>query len=287
MQYPATELVLDKNGNVYHLGLSSKDISSKIILVGDQNRVNLVASLFDSIEHSSQHREFACKTGTYMNKHITVLSTGIGTDNIDITISELDAIANIDIANRRDKSNFKSLDIIRIGTCGILQPKVPINSFILSTYALGLDNVAHFYDVKFTEEEENLKEQILKQVNLPPLIKPYLVKASEKINEKIKSEKTIEGITITSSGFYGPQGRTLRLKNKVSNINQQLTNFSSEHNKIINFEMESSALFALGKSLGHNCGTICLGIGNRPNKEFSKDYKGEMIKLIQYVIDRI
>ena len=287
MQYSPTELVLDKNGNVYHLGFSPENIANKIILVGDQNRVNLAASLFDSIEHSSQHREFVCKTGIYQGKRISVLSTGIGTDNIDITISELDALVNINLKNRTDKQDFTALDIIRVGTCGILQPEVPIHSYILSTYAFGLDNIAHFYDITFTEEEERLKNDILFQVNLPKLIKPYLSKTSQILKDKMSSDKTINGITVTSSGFYGPQGRQLRLKNKVSEINEQLTDFRSGHHRIINFEMESSALFAVGKALGHNCATICLGIANRPKEEFSSGYNDEMIKLIKYVLERI
>lgn len=287
MKYPATELVLDNNGNVYHLGFSPENIADKIILVGDQDRVNLVASLFDSVEHSSQHREFVCKTGMYQGKRISALSTGIGTDNIDITISELDALINIDLKERTDKAVFKSLDLIRIGTCGILQPEVPVHSYILSSHALGLDNVAHFYDIPFTEEEEKLKDAILNHVDLPELIKPYLVEASPVLKNKLESEMTTCGITVTSSGFYGPQGRQLRLKNRVAGINEQLTSFKSGSDKIINFEMESSALFALGKALGHNCATICLGIANRPNEEFSSGYKDDMIKLIRYVLDRV
>lgn len=287
MKYPATELVLDKNGNVYHLGFSPENIADKIILVGDQDRVDLVASLFDSVEHSSQHREFVCKTGMYQGKRVSALSTGIGTDNIDITISELDALVNIDLKERTDKAIFKSLDLIRIGTCGILQPEVPVHSYILSSHAFGLDNVAHFYDIPFTEEEEKLKDAILNHVDLPDLIKPYLVEASTVLKAKLESEMTTSGITVTSSGFYGPQGRQLRLKNKVSGINEQLTAFKSGPDRIINFEMESSALFALGKALGHNCATICLGIANRPNEEFSSGYDDDMIKLIRYVLDRI
>ncbi|MDG1147912.1 MAG: nucleoside phosphorylase [Crocinitomicaceae bacterium] len=287
MHYPATELVLDKNGNVYHLGVSPEDIADKIILVGDQDRVDLVAALFDTVEHASQHREFVCKTGVYLNKRISVLSTGIGTDNIDIVINELDALVNIDLKERTDKSNFKSLDLVRIGTCGILQEDIPIHSYILSTHAFGLDNVAHFYDIPFTESEEQLKNEIMAQVDFPELVKPYLIEASKTLQDKMSSEKTTNGITITSSGFYGPQGRQLRLKNKVSGINEQLTAFRNGTNRILNFEMESSALFALGKSLGHNCATLCLGIANRPNKEFSTGHKDDMVKLIKYVLDRI
>lgn len=287
MQYPATELVLDKKGQVYHLGFLPENIADKVILVGDQDRVDLVASLFDSIEHASQHREFVCKTGMYKGKRISALSTGIGTDNIDITISELDALVNIDLKERKDNASFKQLDLVRIGTCGILQPEVPVHSYILSSHAFGLDNVAHFYDINFSPSEEQLKEEILNQVNLPEMVKPYLVEASKSLVNKLASDKTTSGITVTSSGFYGPQGRQLRLKNKVAGINEELTAFKSENDRIINFEMESSALFALGKALGHNCATICLGIANRPKEEFSAGYKEDMVELIRYVLDRI
>lgn len=287
MQYPHTELVLNDKGQVYHLGFSPENISDKIILVGDQDRVNLVASFFDSVEHSSQHREFVCKTGMYQGKRISAVSTGIGTDNIDITINELDALFNIDLAKREDKAEKTSLKLIRIGTCGILQPEVPIHSYILSTHALGLDNVAHYYDIPFSAEETELNDAINRSVDLPKAINTYLAKASESLTDLLRSDQTIEGITITSSGFYGPQGRQLRLPNRTNELNDQLTAFKHGTTRITNFEMESSALFALGKGLGHECATICLGIANRPNKDFSKDYSKHMLQLIQYVLDRI
>lgn len=287
MKYPHTELVLNDKGQVYHLGLSPENVSDKIVLVGDQNRVNLVASFFDSVEHSSQHREFVCKTGMYQGKRISAVSTGIGTDNIDITINELDALFNIDLKKRDDKSEETSIKMIRIGTCGILQPEVPVHSYILSTHAFGLDNVAHYYDISFTKEETELNAAINKAVLLPEKINTYLTSASSSLTDMLRSEKTVEGITITSSGFYGPQGRQLRLQNRTSELNEQLTAFKHGDLRITNFEMESSALFALGKALGHQCATICLGIANRPNKDFSKDYSQHMLQLIQYVLDRI
>ncbi|MCR9174218.1 MAG: nucleoside phosphorylase [bacterium] len=287
MQYPPTELVLDANGNVYHLGLSPENIADTIILVGDQGRVDLVASNFDTIQHTSQHREFYCITGTYKGKSITALSTGIGTDNIDITINELDALANIDLEKREDKPEHKSLRLIRIGTCGILHPEVPVHSYILSTHAFGIDNVAHFYEVPFDAEESVLNAEIAQHVGFPENVRTYISKASDAIVTLLDSDKTENGITVTSSGFYGPQGRQLRLKNKTSHINDQLSSFQHDSHRITNFEMESSALFALGRALGHECGTICLGIANRPNKEFSSGYKEAMEELIVYVLDRV
>lgn len=287
MQYPHTELVLNDKGQVYHLALSPENISDKIILVGDQDRVNLVSTFFDSVEHSSQHREFVCKTGMYRGKRISAVSTGIGTDNIDITINELDALFNIDLVKREDKTEKTSLKLIRIGTCGILQPEVPVHSYILSTHALGLDNVAHYYDIPFTAEETELNDAINQSIDLPKSINTYLAKASENLTNLLRSDQTVEGITITSSGFYGPQGRQLRLPNRTNELNDELTAFRHGTAKITNFEMESSALFALGKGLGHECATICLGIANRPKKDFSKDYSQHMLQLIEYVLDRI
>jgi len=286
MYFPASELVLDKKNKVYHLGIGPKDISETVILVGDQDRVELISAFFDEITFMHQHREFVTHTGIFNGKKISVISTGIGTDNIDIVINELDALINIDLDLREEKAQKKSLNLIRIGTCGILQASVPIHSFILSQFALGLDNVAHFYELNFTAEENDLCKAITDHINLPKEVIPYMVKASSSLVEKLDSEKVIKGITITSSGFYGPQGRQLNLKTKTQALNERLTSFIQSELKITNFEMESSALFALGKGLGHNCATICLGIANRPNMEFSKGYDKEMDDLIRYVLDR-
>lgn len=287
MQYPATELVLDQKGQVYHLGLSKDQVAETIILVGDQGRVDLVASFFETVEHSSHHREFFCKTGMYRGKRISVISTGIGTDNIDITINELDALFNIDLKERKDTRDFTQLKLVRIGTCGILHPEIPVHSFILSSHAYGLDNVAHFYEIPFSEEEVQLNDLVSAHIQLPAKISTYLTAASESIVSALRSEKTEEGITITSSGFYGPQGRQLRLKNRTAHLNERLSSFRHENHRITNFEMESSALFSLGKALGHECGTICLGIANRPNKEFSSGYQAPMLELIEYVLERV
>jgi uridine phosphorylase len=285
--YSKSELVLNDKGHVYHLGISPADISQKIILVGDQDRVSLVSDFFDAIEHKSQHREFVCHTGLYKGKRISALSSGIGTDNIDIVLNELDALVNLDLENRIDKKELKSLDIIRIGTCGILQKDLPVHSWILSDYALGLDNVAHFYDVHFSDDELDFRERLIEFLKLPMAIHPYFISPSESLTEKLRSDKTKSGITVTSSGFYGPQGRQLRLKTQSQNLQLVLDDFEHKGIKVTNFEMESSALFALGREMGHHCATICLGVANRPNMEFSKGYAKEMNELIQYVLDRI
>ena len=285
--YAETELVLNSKKQVYHLGLSANNLAHKIILVGDQDRVQLVSEFFEKIEHQSQHREFVCHTGIYKGKRISVISTGIGTDNIDITINELDALVNIDLENRIENEEKISLEIIRIGTCGILQENIPVHSYILSSHACGFDNVAHFYKINFSAFELDLAQKINNFLDFPKSIQTYFSSANEDLVSRLSSKDTHIGITVTSSGFYGPQGRTLRIPTHTQDIHLLLAKFIEKDLKILNFEMESSALFALGKELGHKCATICLGIANRPNLEFSSDSKAEMQKLIAYTLDRI
>ena len=285
--YAETELVLNSKKQVYHLGLSANNLAHKIILVGDQDRVQLVSEFFEKIEHQSQHREFVCHTGIYKGKRISAISTGIGTDNIDITINELDALVNIDLENRIENEEKISLEIIRIGTCGILQENIPVHSYILSSHACGFDNVAHFYKINFSAFELDLAQKINNFLDFPKSIQTYFSSANEDLVSRLSSKDTHIGITVTSSGFYGPQGRTLRIPTHTQDIHLLLAKFIEKDLKILNFEMESSALFALGKELGHKCATICLGIANRPNLEFSSDSKAEMQKLIAYTLDRI
>ena len=285
--YAETELVLNSKKQVYHLGLSANNLAHKIILVGDQDRVPMVSEFFEKIEHKSQHREFVCHTGIYKGKRISAISTGIGTDNIDITINELDALVNIDLENRIENEEKISLEIIRIGTCGILQENIPVHSYILSSHACGFDNVAHFYKINFSAFELDLALKINGFLDFPKSIQTYFSSANEDLVSRLSSEDTHIGITVTSSGFYGPQGRTLRIPTHTQDIHLLLAKFIEKDLKILNFEMESSALFALGKELGHRCATICLGIANRPNLEFSSDSKAEMQKLISYTLDRI
>lgn len=287
MQFPATELVLDTKGAVYHLGLLPEQLAAKVILVGDQNRVAKISLFFDEIECQIQHREFVSHTGTYKGKRITVLSTGIGTDNIDICMAELDALVNIDLQLRREKQEKTSLEIIRIGTCGMLQADMPLHSFVLSTHALGLDNIAHFYQIEFSSEESQVLTQIKTQVQFPKGIEPYLSGASLEMIQKLDSAQVRKGITVTSSGFYGPQGRSLRLASKMPDIHLALEKFQDNGRQIVNFEMESSAIFALGKALGHKCTSICLGVANRPQEIFSTGIDAAMDELITYVLERI
>ena len=285
--YSETELVLNSKKQVYHLGLSPNDLARKIILVGDQDRVQMISDFFDKIEHQSQHREFVCHTGIYKGKRISAISTGIGTDNIDIVINELDALVNINLENRIEREEKISLEIIRIGTCGILQENIPVHSYILSSHACGFDNVAHFYKINFSAFELDLAQKINNFLYLPKSIQTYFSSANEDLVSRLSSNDTNIGITVTSSGFYGPQGRTLRIPTHTQDIHLLLAKFIEKDLKILNFEMESSALFALGKELGHKCATICLGIANRPNIEFSSDSTKEMQNLISYTLDRI
>lgn len=285
--FPPSELVLTSKNEVYHLGIKPENLAEKVIIVGDQDRVSLVSEFFDSLEYQFQHREFVCHTGSFQGKRITVLSTGIGTDNIDIVINELDALVNIDLENRIEKPQKQSLEILRIGTCGILQTDIPVHSYILSKYALGFDNVAHFYEISFSDDEKEFNSRINDHLELPKTIQTYFASADKNLFDRMSSEVTKSGITITSSGFYGPQGRSLRIPTHLRDIHLKLGSFLFKEERILNFEMESSALFALGRQLGHKCATICLGVANRPNLEFSKGYEDEMKGLIKYVLDRI
>lgn len=287
MLYPATELVLNSEGQVYHLGLSPEHLFHKIIVVGDQDRVDMVSSLFDHITHRSQHREFRCHSGFYHGKGISVISTGIGTDNIDIVMNELDALVNIDLAQREDKAVKTKLEIVRIGTCGILQPEIPVHSYILSERAVGLDNIAHFYHIPYKPDDLEFVTAIRSQLDLPETVIPYVVSSDKELTGQFDGNNVHRGITITSSGFYGPQGRQLRVHTKTRDLNDSIERFTFNNERILNFEMESSALFALSATMGHQATTICLGIANRPKKDFSKGYTVEMFDLIRYVLYRI
>lgn len=286
LNFLPSELIVTPEGGVYHLAICPKDLAKKIIVVGDQARVEKVSKYFDTITHKSQHREFAVHTGVYKGKEISVVSTGIGTDNIDIVINELDALVNIDLETRTEKEVKTTLEIIRIGTCGILQDDIEIDSFILSTYSLGIDNVGHFYEREVDKETKHLEQEIEKQIKLPKYVTPYLTKASEMLNEKLDSEAIVKGITITSSGFYGPQGRRLRLPLAEKDMLQSFTDFSYKKERFVNLEMETSALFALSNGLGHHATGICLGLANRRKKEFTEKYDTKIIELIEYVLDR-
>ncbi len=282
-----SELVLNKDGSVYHINLKPEDIADNVLVVGDQNRVEMISSFFDTIEIKKQSREFVTHTGTYNGKRVTALSTGIGTDNIDIVINELDAAVNIDLENRVIKKDLRSLNIIRIGTCGGMQSDVPVESYIASKHGLGFDGVMHFYDRNTTDNELQIEKAFSYHMgDLHDINKPYLTTASDKLLGSIAFDMK-KGITLTANGFYGPQGRVLRLPLTKPNWNDLLTSFEYEDLKICNYEMETSTLYGLCNQLNHNCLTVCLVVANRVLKAFSKDYKPHMKILIKTVLDRL
>ena len=280
-----TELILTNKQKVYHLNIDKNDIADNIILVGDQNRVHEVSKYFDKISNEIEHREFITHTGTYKNKQVSVISTGIGCDNIDIVVNELDAAANIDFNSRTINKEKKSLNLIRIGTSGAIQGDIPIDSFLMSRYALGFDGLAYFHkNNKYIDKELTRAFNI--HSNWPTnLSKPYIIKGSENLLRKFNGFE--EGITATTSGFYSPQGRTLRLESAIPNMHDMLNSFEYDCNKITNFEMESSALYFLGQSLGHNTITICAIMGNRINQTQSNNYKETINKLIVDILERL
>ncbi len=282
-----TELILNPNGSVYHLQLSPENIAENIIIVGDQGRVETVSAFFDTIDFKIQNREFVTHSGTYNGKRVMVLSSGIGTDNIDILVNELDAAVNIDLKTRTIKKEHTSLNIVRIGTSGALQKDIPVDSFVVSSYGLGFDGLLNYYLELPKVNDNAISEAFIKQTNWDKnLPYPYAVKGSEKLINQIGFDLT-KGITATAPGFYGPQGRKLRLTPWVEDFNQQLTDFKSGENRITNFEMETSALYGLGALLGHQTCTVCAIIANRVAKEYSKNYHAAVEKLIKLVLERL
>ena len=285
-QIPDSELIINPNGSIFHLHLQPEQIGETILLVGDPGRVQQVSEKFDEIECKVENREFVTHTGSYKGKRISVLSTGIGTDNIDIVINELDALVNIDLKTRMVKEHKKTLNFIRIGTSGALQEDIAVDSFVISAYGLGMDGLLNFYRHHWPETEI-LKNDFVKQTQWPSSFNtPYLVKGSDSLRKKI-GENMITGITATACGFYGPQGRILRLDLHMPDLNEKLTNFKSGDWRVTNFEMETSALFGLSELLGHNATTVCAIIANRIRKEYSKNYKIAVNNLIDTVLERI
>lgn len=284
---PETELILNPDGSVYHLHLKPEHIGDTVIIVGDQDRVIGVSNRFDKVEFKIQNREFVTHTGYIGNKKITALSTGIGTDNIDIVVNELDAAVNIDLNKRVAKKKHTALNIIRIGTSGALQPDVPVDGFLLSTHGLGFDGLLNFYAVANAPESEEVVDAFIKHTGWNNnLARPYLVAGSQMLIRRLESGMH-KGITATAPGFYAPQGRELRLNVAMKNLNEKLTSFNYNGQRITNFEMETSALFGLGAALGHHCATVCAIIGNRVTMQFSKDYKKTVEQLIDTVLERL
>jgi uridine phosphorylase len=283
----SSELILNPDGSVYHLQLKPEHIAHDIIFVGDQDRVENITKHFDSIEFTIQKREFKTQTGVYQGKRLTVISTGIGPDNIDIVMNELDALVNIDLETRQVKSELTALNIIRIGTSGALQSNIPIGSFLMSSYGLGLDNMLRSYAIENISEHE-IEDAFVKQTKWD-LKKglPYVIKGSEILAHKLKSDEVFEGFTATAGGFYGPQGRVLRLDIQDSNLNSKMDAFEFRKLKITNLEMETAAIYGLGKLLGHHCISMNAIIANRAKGTFSEHPNQVVDALIIYVLNKL
>lgn len=283
----ASEMPLNADGSIYHLHLHPEQLAPNIILVGDPGRVPAVSQYFDTVEHRVQNREIVTHTGTYKGKPVTALSTGMGTDNIDIIVNELDALVNVDLKKRCPKDTHTSLSLIRIGTSGSFQPEYAVNTFCASQYGLGLDGLLNYYRVPDDLLETEMMQAFDRHAGLlSDFAHPYIVKCSEALMEKIGFDMQ-KGITATAPGFFAPQGRYVRIPLRFAQQNDLLESFRFNENKISNMEMETSALYGLGRALGHQCLTVCVLIANRCTKDFSEDYKPHVARLIQTVLDRI
>tara|TARA_R110002049_G_scaffold196443_4_gene365503 strand:- start:477 stop:1355 length:879 start_codon:yes stop_codon:yes gene_type:complete len=282
-----SELILNPNGSIYHLNLLPEDIGEKIIVVGDPGRVELISSFFDSIEVKKSNREFITHTGMYNGERISAIATGIGTDNIDIVLNELDALVNIDLKNRTINKEHKSLQIVRLGTSGAMQADLDVDTFIMSEYGLGMDGLLNFYEFNPEKEEAQLLSDLIAETKYSSKNpKPYLVKGSPRLMMQLGHDLN-KGITATAPGFYGPQGRVLRLNLNDNKLNDKFTAFKSGNNRITNFEMETSALYGLSRLLGHEACTICVIVANRLANQFSKDYHPAMERLIKMTLTRL
>lgn len=287
-RFEESELILNQDGSVFHLHIKPEQLAHKVILVGDPGRVSLVASHFTDIEMEVQSREFHSITGKYQGKRITVASTGIGCDNIDIVVNELDALVNIDFATRTEKAEKTSLEIVRIGTCGGLQENTPVGTFIVSEKSIGFDGLLNFYAGRNDVCNLALEDAFTKHMHWnPQLCAPYVIEADEELTNRIGGDDMVHGITIACGGFYGPQGRQLRIPLADPDQNAKVESFEYEGMHITNFEMESSALAGLSKLLGHKATTCCMVIANRLIKEANTGYKSTIDNLIKEVLERI
>jgi len=281
-----SELILNPDGSIYHLHLLPEQLADTVLVVGDPGRVPEVSKLFDRVDHKVSNREMVTHTGWVGKKHITVLSSGMGTDNMDIVLNELDALVNIDLKERTVKTEHKQLSIIRIGTSGGLNPEIPSDSMIASTHGIGLDGLLYFYARHAEVIEKDLTDAFIKHTNWPAFLpRPYAVPADPTLLGHIGKD-TFNAITVTSPGFYAPQGRELRLAPTMTNISDVLSSFSFQNMPMGNFEMETSALYGLGGLLGHRTLTVCTVVANRYRKEFSSNYKLSIERLIKHVLDR-
>jgi uridine phosphorylase len=282
---PESELILNHDKSVYHLNLLPEDIADTIILVGDKDRVPLISQLFDRIDIQKNKREFYTHTGFYNGKRLSVISSGIGPDNIDIVINELDALVNVDLDKRTVKNEHKSLNFIRIGTCGTLHKEIDVHSYIVSEFGLGFDNLLKFYKGRYTDLEKELYDALkIHLQNSKTQIPFYLYSCSDQL-KTLFMNGFYKGITITAPGFFGPQGRSVRAELAYPKLNDSLANFKYKEHRILNFEMETSAIFGLSKLLGHHAITVDLVLANRATGKASNDYSGEMKILAKKILD--
>lgn len=287
MSLEASELIVNKDGSIYHLGLLPEDIADMVIIVGDPGRVSAVSKFFDHIELKKSKREFNTHTGTYKGKRITVMSTGMGTDNIDIALTELDALVNIDLKEKKVKEKLSSLDIIRIGTTGSIRKDIPIDSFLVSDIALGFDGLMHYYkDDSFLKKD--IAEAFVEQTGWSSKKAfPYVVEGSKDLIKRLSSSQTIKGFTATNVGFYGPQARVLRAEVPDAEMNSKISAFNFEGLSITNLEMETSGIYGMSKLLGHNAISMNLILANRATGEFAENAKEMMDKLIIYCLNKL
>ncbi len=282
-----SELILNPDGSVYHINLKPENIANDIIFVGDQHRVEKITQHFESIEFTTQKREFKTQTGVYKGKRMTVMSTGIGPDNIDIVMNELDALVNIDLETRTIKPELTSLNIVRIGTSGSLQADIPVDSFVMSQYGLGLDNMLRSYLIDEVSEKD-IEDAFISQTNWDLRKgRPYVISCSKSLEKRIESDKVFKGFTGTAGGFYGPQGRVLRLGIQDPELNNKMDNFNYNGTRMTNLEMETAAIYGLGKLLGHECLSMNAIIANRANGTFSANPYAVVENLIEYTLNKL
>lgn len=287
--FPASELIINEDGSAFHLHLRPEFLADKVILVGDQGRVDIVASFFDkgSIECTVQNREFHSVTGKYKGKRITCISTGIGTDNCDIVMNEIDALANIDFATRTEREQHRQLEIIRIGTCGGMQEDIPLGTFLVSKKSIGFDGVLAFYHDRDKICDLGFEKALVEAIHYPAKAAvPYVVSADEELVSRIAGNDMMLGCTIAANGFYGPQGRVLRVPIAVEDINDRISAFRYEGQRITNYEMEGSCIAGLSKHMGHKAMTVCCVIAQRKVEAANTDYKPLIRKLIETVLER-
>ncbi len=287
MPIKESELILNPDGSIYHLNLKPENISNTLLFVGDQDRVEKITKHFETIEFSTQKREFKTQTGIYKGKRLTVISTGIGPDNIDIVINELDALVNIDLKTRKKKDKLTCLNIIRIGTSGSLQKEVPVDSFVIGTHGLDLNGMLHFYQIDSICKPE-VEDEFVKYTNWSPKkARPIIIDNSAELEKIFDSDKVFKGLTATAGGFYGPQGRVLRLPLQDPDLNKKMDSFDFNGFRITNFEMETSVIYGLSKLLGHKALSLNAIIANRVTGNFSKDPKKTVERLIEYALGKI